>query len=621
MQNVYFNYYVIFKSSGPNLDGPIISYSNAEAIKVNNNGTMHLFDEDMYETLDAVEYLMHLPRNIYDVYNMDEGLMSASYDTPHDITILPDFLVTKMRFRTIPTMFVVTDNCDAAIKQVCESQKPLLGAFYSHELDEKLLEKLWMELWQKSKTEGETIVPDMDIQHILRDEYIKALPTLFYSRQFGRTDEFLSRIHNSTNSVEEDCVAAHWNYTVHLKTLVSMQNQRNTEWNDLTEQIYIKEHEKATKEFGISVVITLPGIAKYQKKLGLSNDVLSEKEQRIIRIIGVHRAIARGGVLIELPYLNDSIFQKYNELEQRCKAGTNNKYVWRALSSLGKQLGHYFSDDQVQILRHAKDITAFSDFPIGLVILEDDEVPLQCYKSISYLPLTPLTRRYQYEMNRSNQMYLGDHCKIAMAECIPNDEENKFVYHMSEEVHRVLTEQQQGYPNFSVVHKKIDSVKSMISFISTNLNADILYISAHGHYDGKRSMAGIMVGNEFWMANENIVVPPIIILSVCHASPRGMGTITIADLFLRNGALAVLGTFIPVNAHRNLILMTRLFTYIAEAQKKYDQYKTLADAWSGIVASNTIHELMLASPSFKTWMYSKSREGKTGQWSLNWSDV
>lgn len=73
--------------------------------------------------------------------------------------------------------------------------------------------------------------------------------------------------------------------------------------------LYKEEHEKATKEFGISVVITLPGIAKYQKKLGLSNDALSEKEQRIIRIIGVRRAIARGGVLIELPCLNDSIFQ------------------------------------------------------------------------------------------------------------------------------------------------------------------------------------------------------------------------------------------------------------------------------------------------------------------------
>ena len=62
-------------------------------------------------------------------------------------------------------------------------------------------------------------------------------------------------------------------------------------------------------------------------------------------------------------------------------------------------------------------------------------------------------------------MYLGDHCKVAMAECIPDNEENKFVYHMSEEVHRVLTEQQQKYPNFSVVHKKIDSVKSRMGKI------------------------------------------------------------------------------------------------------------------------------------------------------------
>ena len=203
-------------------------------MKANNNGTMHLFDEDMYETMDAVEYLMHLPRNIYDVYNMDEGLMSSSYDTPHDITIVPDFLVPKMRFHTIPTMFVVTDNCDAEIKRVYESQKFLLGAFYAHELGENLLEKLWIELWLKSRTEGETVVPNIDIQHILRGGYIKALPTLFYSRQFGRTDEFLSRIFNSTNSVEEDCVAAHWKYTAHLKTLVSMQNQGITEWNDST---------------------------------------------------------------------------------------------------------------------------------------------------------------------------------------------------------------------------------------------------------------------------------------------------------------------------------------------------------------------------------------------------
>lgn len=50
------------------------------------------------------------------------------------------------------------------------------------------------------------------------------------------------------------------------------------------------------------------------------------------------------------------------------------------------------------MLKRAKDITIFSDFPIGLAILENDEVPLQCYKNISYRPLTPLTRQLQLEL-------------------------------------------------------------------------------------------------------------------------------------------------------------------------------------------------------------------------------
>ena len=61
-------------------------------------------------------------------------------------------------------------------------------------------------------------------------------------------------------------------------------------------------------------------------------------------------------------------------------------------------------------------------------------------------------------------------------------------------------------------------------------DADILYISAHGYYNIKQNMAGIMVGEEFWMASEDINVPPIVILSACHSSPRGMGAVNIACL-------------------------------------------------------------------------------------------
>ncbi|MFQ9922429.1 MAG: hypothetical protein ACLRVU_02885 [Beduini sp.] len=112
-------------------------------------------------------------------------------------------------------------------------------------------------------------------------------------------------------------------------------------------------------------------------------------------------------------------------------------------------------------------------------------------------------------------------------------------------------------------------------------------------------MAGLMVGNEFWMADENDYrVPLVVVLSACHVSPRESGTVNIADMFVRVGAEAVLGTFVPINAKRNMVLITHLYTYIAEAQKGSMQYKILSEAWSGVVATNAIHEIAEMSKNF-----------------------
>ena len=228
---------------------------------------------------------------------------------------------------------------------------------------------------------------------------------------------------------------------------------------------------------------------------------------------------------------------------------------------------------------------------------------MQCYKNISYLPLTPLTRRLQYEMLKKQQYYFGEGCKIAIAECIPNDEKNVLIYKSGEALYSSLKSMQSYAKHLSVIRQDVDSIENMHRFIADNINADILYISAHGHYDRKKNLAGIIIGDQFWMANEDLQTPPIVILSACHTAPRGFGCVTISDMFLRTGAHTVIGTFIPVDAFANTILMTRLFTYIVEAQQKNSQYKTLADAWSGIVASNAIHELCAASKRLQKWMH------------------
>lgn len=603
MSNYYFTYLVVFKSSQAKFNGPILFSSEK------NNGTMHLFDEDLYSTLDSLEFIMHLPRNIFDLCNMDADLMAHSYDIQHLIVIIPESLISQS-YKLDATMIMLADDCSENTEQICKASKPLLGVYHSRDASDDLLKSLWRDLVQHNKAAVEeySVVPNIETQHLLKGELIKSLPTLFLSRQLGKVDDFFQKIYNCAN-IEQEIIELHWNYMSIVNTYLALEEKGIYELDDNNFHIFDKELEIEFKKLQINVIITFPGIPKRQKELGMNASTLSDVERRIIRIIGTHRAIARYGLLIELPCASETLFQKYDRLEECCKNGTNNRFVWRSLKDLGKQLNMCFKREQTCVLKRAKDITVFSDFPIGITILKNDEVPLQCYKSISYLPLTPLTICLQREMIKKNQMYFGNHCKIAIAECVPNDEESKLVYRYSSTVLWAIENMQKTYPNFSATVEHIDSIASMRRFIKRNSNVDILYISAHGSYDRSKNMAGIIVGEEFWMADEDLKTPPIVILSACHTAPRGFGCITIADMFLRKGALAVLGTFIPINAHRNLILMTRLFTYIAEAQHKNSQYKTLADAWSGIVASNAIHELMLGSKRFQKWMHENGKNG------------
>ena len=610
----YFTYFIVFKSNKNGFSGPIVLFVNSESAKKNNNGTMHLLDDDLNGTLGAIEYIMHLPRNEFDIYDLDEETMASSYDTPHQIVLIPDCVLINQKLDNIaPTMFILTEDCSKDTKSNCEGRNTLLGTYYTNELNQEWIKEQWKKVWLSKRNNDFKLdkVKDIDIHFRLEGEKLKALPALYISRQFGKTNELLDKIFNlNCSEIEEKCIDIQWKNISYLNTLLSMKKKGITCWDNMADKVYEAEIVKQMCKFDISVVITLPGIHRLQTKYGLSASILSENEERAIRIMGVHRAIARGGVLIELPCIKEELYRKYGELEQRCKDGTNNRHIWKTFRDLGKLLSSCLNNFQIEVLKRAKDITIFSDFPVGLAILENDEVPLQCYKNISYRPLTPLTRQLQMELLKARQVYLGKKCKVAIAECIINNDENKYVYQMSDLVRSTLLEMERKYEGFSVHYQQTYNVKSILKFIKSNQNADILYISAHGHYNTKQNMAGIMVGEEFWMAEEDIKVPPIVILSACHSSPRGMGAVNIADMFIRNGAISVLGTFIPVNAHRNLILMTRLFTYIADVQHKNRQYKTLSDAWSGVVATNAIHELMSESESFNKWMHDTNSKGK-----------
>lgn len=608
---VYYTYWIIFNEVYEEYN-PILKYGNLNKLREDNYGTMHLFDKKLETIIPAIEYVLHLPRLELDLYDLDEETIDAAYDESHNIIPIPDSIFVKLGgnvARERPTLIIYADNCDPGVKIVSGDMNPMLGCYKISELNENLLKRQWHELWNLSNQENLKKIDNIDKQYLLKGEYTKALPLLFLGRQYNQTDQLLQKVYNSS-CIERTCIELQRGQITHQNTLMEIHKKGIHEITK-AEKIYESVYKEELQKRDMNVVITFPGVSKQQIKYGGLTPSIPEFEKRAIRLLGLHRSIAKNGVLIELPCAKEQIYRKINEIEMRCKNGTNNKYIWKALMELGKILGSYFTDYQLQCIMKAKHLTIFSDLPIGLTIIENTEVPLQCYKEISYRPLSPLTREFQLEMGKCKQHYLGKGCKIAFAECIIPNAENRYVRKMSEMIFQVLSDMKEQYPNMLFEYGETYTVKDIKKFINDNFDADILYISAHGYYAQERNMAGLMIGNEFWMADENdLHVPPVVLLSACHVSPRGSGAVNVADLFIRAGAITVLGTFIPVNAKRNMILMTRLFTYILEGQKESSQYKTLADAWAGVVSTNAIHELLQTSEKFEKWMYGKNSKGK-----------
>lgn len=605
----YYSYLIIFRGEAEEIQ-PIICVYDLEKLKVDNHGRMHLFDDKLIPILPAVEYCLHMPRTEMDTYDVDTRALDNAYDVPHNLCIIPDTTPFIEQMIARFTFIIYADNCLESVKILAQRSKNELGAMPVSDLSQELLKRHWECLFNKRTVQDVERLKDIEKQFLLSDNKQLILPALATARQYGKVDVVYNKAYNSVD-IFETCANVIWNQLVHHNALMSCNTYSGSD-GDKFRKMYSEGEENAEKTTKINVVITMPGVPRRQVKLGGLNQELPADEKKVIRLLALHRAIAKEALIIEIPLVGNALYDKLNELEINCKQGTNNKYVKRTLRDIGKLFEEKLTKEQLWAIKWAKHITVFSDFPIGLSVIGDADTSLQCYKEISYRPLTPLTRCFQNEMVKHEQIYLGARCKIAFAECIPDDSQiNKLIRSTSASIIHSLKKISANNEKMEFVYAEALTVQELKDFITKNTDADILHISAHGHYDRKKNVAGLMVGQEFWMGDDNDYrVPPVVILSACHVSPRGSGTVNVADMFMRAGAEAVLGTFVPVDARRNTILTNRLYTYINEALIGGKMYKTLSEAWSGVVATNAIHEIAASSPQFYQWIMSENDNGE-----------
>lgn len=624
MFNGFFQYMVIFHQEKPNVGYNPITMSNDLAnTNEQRNKCFHLLDPDMVSILPVLEYVIQLPRFPFDLLSLSEDIIDKACNECHQVMIIPDSLkyIDSNQFKFL------CDNADGIfvaddvnISEI--DSNPVFGIHNHFELNQNLLMEQWEQAFSVVRTDKQNA--DCELAPYkpcyLLGARLNLMPSLFLARQYNETDEiFLNIFHTSDTDMEKTCANILISLVIKQNTYMKLHKMFLQQYPsyDMTSEIakdfiynnYTSVNENSKKECSLNVVVTLPGISKRQRKIsGLSNNLPAE-EKSAIRIMGLHCAIAYNAVLIELPTVSDVVYQYLDNIEQEIKKpqGTNSQFIWRMLRKIGSELGDQITDEQMAIILRASSITAFSDFPIGLAILPEQHVPLLISHAVYNKPLTPLSRNLVIEMKEYGQLPLYNKCRILFVECVPDDE-NHTVYNMSENLYDSIKNSSSDCSNVSVYREEAYTVKDLKRVLRkyTNNGLEVLIISAHGFYTEYNNFAGLCIGDEKWMANDNdFQVPPVVLLSACHVSPRGRNVVNAADILMRVGARVVISTLIPVSALKNTLIYSRLFVYIFEAIKGSEQYKTLADAWTGVVASNAVNEIMESSPALKKWYFNK----------------
>ena len=330
-------------------------------------------------------------------------------------------------------------------------------------------------------------------------------------------------------------------------------------------------------------------------------------ERSTIELLTAHHAIARTGTGLMLESVPSAAYIVLAELERHFTGTPNGPTVTRLLSRMNKAAAPIWTEPLIEAIAGAGTLHVFSNFPIGLLTYPGDTSPLVTRLPIAYQPLNPLSRIMQSELTYTLPISLSEGYRVLVAECISADDPVGVISRIAWDHAREFVTSG-GYPiTFDVV--ECSSIAELNEALDTE--PAVLVISAHGTFRPRSNLAGLLIGNEICLGPELGDLPPVVILSACHVAPRGVGPVNIADLLLRQGALAVLGTQVPVNVTHNALLMARLFLYLAETLARRESFSTLLDAWHFIQMSNPINDVLNGSKALYDWGLTQVADERT----------
>lgn len=591
----------------------------------------HGLDRAVAAALPGLWYCLHLPNDLLELIDTPARVLKQSQDQhlDHEIILAPiqvfdPAVLSRWLERIYPLLVICPDDLAAEASERSESLGFLLPVVKFSELSDASLREHWRAIHDK-------VVPDApylgrEPKLSLRwDLSVTELPKVWLARQMG----WELAADNSASENLDRLVGEALYHQVLLAAVARLEGA-NTPPEVATQKLPgVIEEEK--RRMRMPVALALPGVASgYSRRvyevserarihpmpaidvadtwstdISGKSDVLIERSA--LEFITAHRAIARSGVGMIFPSVPQIAFDLLGQIEEHFRDNPRGPKVWQMLDKLDKATRSMWTDSTASAVARASMLTVFSNFPIGLLRLPGDVEQLSSRIPIAYKPILPLTNAVQRELMSAYAVEVPEDFTVLVAECIPaSDPVGRYSRRGWETTRQLITSTSPGVTFRCVETLSKDSLRAAID----ETQPDFLVISAHGAFDRTANVAGLMVGDEFSLGPDLGPMPAVVILSACHVAPRGTSAVSVTDLLLRQDALAVLGTQVPVDVFHNATLMGRFFLYIRESAARREEHFNLLEAWHRTQSTNAVIDIINGSDSLRDWGYGNAANGR-----------
>lgn len=579
------------------------------------NGTSpHQLDGAIVPALAGLHFAQRLPRSLFELADFPIPFLLDGHEfaRPHDIRLMPEGAFPELLGLDadveIPILTIAPDDVFERVASAAEACGFQMPSLRFSDLSSDSLHRTWVEMQIKFLPNSETFLPG---EHVLDSPDRWTPTTLPLSRLYRQMLVDTEGVF-PWRGTEGELLKTAFNMQKYVSVLGDLE-RADVPRAEVEEQLQVRMAD-IRLEPRIPLTLAFPGVAPaYTSRLIKAGDAAAlqpatpenaSTEESAISFIATHRTMAEDSIGLVGSDIPREMFVALAELEKHWTRVPSGKAIQRLLRRINKAAEPLWTEDIVRAIGRASSLSVLSNFPVGLLTLPGDSSPLCCRLPISYSPLLPLTRSVQSELRGPRHVDLTAGFKVLIAECVADSDP---VGQLSRAGWDAVEAMYSGQGTGATIQRiDVQTVGELRAAIS-EVQPAILVLSAHGFSNGM--VAGIVIGQEKVLAQDLGPLPPVVIMSACHVSPRGRGEVSIVDLLERQGAVAVLGTQVPVDVRRNALLMMRFFLYLNEVIAGRGNQRSVLEVWQHVQCLNAVNDIAASSPKFLSWIMSPHTTG------------